>query len=83
VVISQFTDNRAEYLLFEFMTNQVSHALSLIIDEAEPIIYEEAINGSEFTAWKHAMQEEFDSLIENQTWQLIELPPGSKVLGGR
>jgi hypothetical protein len=29
------------------------------------------------------MQEEFDSLIENQTWQLIELPPGSKALGGR
>jgi hypothetical protein len=29
------------------------------------------------------MQEEFDSLIENQIWQLIELPPGSKVLGGR
>jgi hypothetical protein len=29
------------------------------------------------------MQDEFNSLIENQIWQLIELSPGSKVLGGR
>jgi hypothetical protein len=29
------------------------------------------------------MQEEFDLFIENQIWQLIELPLGSKVLGGR
>jgi hypothetical protein len=29
------------------------------------------------------MQKKIDSLIENQIWQLIELPPGSKTLGGR
>jgi hypothetical protein len=83
MIISEFTNNRDKYLLFEFITNQVSHAPSPAIDETEPTTYEEAINGSESTAWKHAMQEEFDSLIKNQTWQLIELPPRSKALDGK
>jgi hypothetical protein len=25
--------------------------------------------------WKEAMQEEYDSLLENQTWDLVPLPP--------
>jgi hypothetical protein len=49
VIISEFTNNKAEYLLFESITNQVSHAPNLTIDEAESIIYEEAINESEST----------------------------------
>jgi hypothetical protein len=50
VIISEFTDNRNEYLLFESITNQVSHAPNPAIDEAELTTYEEAINGSESTA---------------------------------
>jgi hypothetical protein len=65
MIIPEFTDNKDEYLFFEFMTNQVSYAPSPTIDEAEPIIYEETINGPESTVWKYIMQEEFDSLIEN------------------
>jgi hypothetical protein len=29
------------------------------------------------------MKEEFDSLIENDTWNLIPLPNGRKALGGK
>jgi hypothetical protein len=50
MIISEFIDNRDEYLLFEFMINQVSHAPSPAIDEAESIIYKEAINRPESTA---------------------------------
>jgi hypothetical protein len=50
VVIPEFINNRDEYLFFEFMTNQISHALNPAINEIEPIIYEETINEPEFTA---------------------------------
>jgi hypothetical protein len=83
MVIPEFTNNKGEYLFFEFMINQVSYILSLIINEAELIIYEEIINKSESTTWKYIMQEEFDLLNENQIWQLIELSPESKILDGR
>jgi hypothetical protein len=83
IVISEFTDNKTKYLFFESMTNQVSHAPSLAINEIELTTYEEVINGPESTAWKYIIQKEFDSLIKNQIWQLIELLSGSKVLSGR
>ena len=30
--------------------------------------------------WEHAMKEEMDSLLKNQTWSLVELPEGKKAL---
>ena len=30
--------------------------------------------------WEHAMKEEMDSLLKNQTWSLVELPKGKKAL---
>jgi hypothetical protein len=32
-------------------------------------------------AWRLAMKEEIDSIWENWTWELIELPPGHRVIG--
>ena len=80
VVIPTFEGNKDDYTPYEFMTNQTSYTPN---DKPEPTTYEEAIRGPESTAWKKAMQEEFDSLNENQTWNLVELPAGSKVLGGK
>ena len=33
--------------------------------------------------WQAAMQEEFDSLIENQTWKLLATPADRISLGGK
>jgi hypothetical protein len=30
--------------------------------------------------WEASMQEEYDSLLENQTWDLVPLPPGRKLV---
>jgi hypothetical protein len=66
MIISEFTNNRDKYLLFEPITNQVSYALNPAINEAESITYEKGINESKSTVWKYAMQEEFNSLTKNQ-----------------
>lgn len=34
-------------------------------------------------AWKGAMTEEFDSLVQNDTWELVPLPPGKKAISAR
>ncbi len=33
--------------------------------------------------WKSAMTKEYESLVENDVWTLVTLPPGRKAIGGR
>lgn len=42
--------------------------------ESVPLTVEEAKESDDWHNWKGAMQEEFSSLIANNTWSLIELP---------
>lgn len=35
---------------------------------------------AEATEWKRAMDEEYNSLMKNKTWRLIDLPSGKKAL---
>lgn len=49
----------------------------------EPLSYTEAVSGTERNQWVAAMQEELDSLAENRTWEMTELPPGRKAIGCR
>ncbi len=39
---------------------------------------EEALNGKDAKKWEIAMQEEYDSLLVNNTWSLVPLPKGRK-----
>lgn len=39
----------------------------------EPSCFEEAANCDE---WKDAMKKEYDALIKNGTWRLVDLPVG-------
>jgi hypothetical protein len=32
-------------------------------------------------SWRKAMMEEMDSIKENDTWSLVDLPPGRKLIG--
>ena len=56
------------------------------IDEDEPYTYDRAINGPNSEEWIKAMIEEVGSLIENQTWELVDLAslkPPYKPLAGK
>ncbi|GJY93252.1 retrotransposon protein, putative, ty1-copia subclass [Tanacetum coccineum] len=49
-------------------------------DTHEPITFHEAINSSEKDEWVHAMEEEMSSLMKNHTWELVDQPPGQKLV---
>jgi hypothetical protein len=41
----------------------------------EPVTYKGALSSEEAPQWKKAADEEYSSLIENETWTLVPLPP--------
>jgi len=51
--------------------------------EMEPTSYEQAIGCPASKKWKEAMQEEYESLMENGTWSLMKLPQGRKSIGSK
>ncbi|RVW22059.1 Retrovirus-related Pol polyprotein from transposon TNT 1-94 [Vitis vinifera] len=52
----------------------------LLTDGGEPECYDEALQDENSSKWELAMKDEMDSLLGNQTWELIELPVGKKAL---
>ena len=50
---------------------------------AFPQTYQEAMGSPESSKWKAAMEEEMNSLTENDTFTLSDLPEGKNALGGR
>ena len=53
----------------------VENASIAVIDNDEPKTIRKALNGSEAT------RPEFESLQQNQTWDLVNLPDGKNVVG--
>ena len=53
-------------------------------DVFEPKTYEQAISNSLARMhWELAMKDEYKSLMDNNTWCLVQAPPGAHVLRGR
>ena len=48
-----------------------------------PRTYDEAMNGPERDKWKQACDEEYQSLIDNDTWKCVPLPPGRSLIDGK
>lgn len=59
----------------------IENAYSAIV--VEPKSYEEAISSSESTHWKNAMDDEYNSLLQNHTWDLVQEPTNQKVIDNR
>jgi hypothetical protein len=49
----------------------------------EPHSYEEAMQSEEKEKWIEAMEKEYESLMKNNTWTLVSLPPGAKPIGSK
>ncbi|CAI7798024.1 unnamed protein product, partial [Closterium sp. NIES-53] len=50
---------------------------------SEPKTLAEALSGPDAEKWKQSVKEEYDSLLENETWELCELPPGKKAISSK
>jgi hypothetical protein len=46
----------------------------------DPQSYSEAMKSPDAQEWRKAIQAEYDSLLENNTWEATTLPPGRKAL---
>ena len=46
--------------------------------ENEPQSFNEATSTPEAPMWKKAVNSEIESIMHNQTWELVDFPPGSK-----
>lgn len=56
---------------------------SQINELGDPLSEEEALKRSDADCWIKAMNEEYQSLIENNTWTLQDLPDGRKVIDNK
>ncbi|KAK3019168.1 hypothetical protein RJ639_004717 [Escallonia herrerae] len=71
------------YMYFVEGTKTAIHNSILIVlnKESDPRTYEEAMKSQDSSFWKEVINEEFDSIMENGTWKLVDLPPVSKPVG--
>jgi hypothetical protein len=51
-----------------------------LTDSSEPECYEEAMQVDTKRKWEKGMKEEIDSLVNNHTWDLVQLPAGKRAL---
>ena len=53
-----------------------------ILDDipTDPSNLQQALQGPEAVQWKAALDSEYNSLIQNQTWQLVDRPPNRSVV---
>ena len=62
------------------VTNQANYQVA---KTEEPKTIDDALNSDHSQEWKGAADSEYSSLMENQTWDLVKLPEGHSIVGGK
>lgn len=62
---------------------QIEQNAATIINKLEPKTYNQAIKSPDSIKWILAMQEELQSIEDNQTWLAVDLPPGRNTIGSK
>ena len=52
-----------------------------VLQIEDPKTYKEAMTSRDASFWKEAINDEIYSIMSNQTWELVNLPSGSKPIG--
>ena len=55
--------------------------MTYLLEEGDPQTYKEVVTSPDEPMWKEAIKSEIDSIMQNNTWELVDLPPGNKPLG--
>ena len=73
-----------EYVVGSVVDNTVTQAVDHFYRMHDiPTSYSEAVNSPQGTEWKRAMDEEFKSFMENDTWILTPTPQNREIVGGK
>jgi hypothetical protein len=62
-------------------TSSVEHYVYSVEEISEPGTIENALSSTHGRKWRAAADSEYHSLIENDTWNLVELPKGRTAIG--
>lgn len=68
--------------LNDYVVNNATHSVDYCYLVA-PNSYADAMSADQCGKWQEAMQEEFDALVENDTFELTEVPVDRSVVGGK
>lgn len=66
---------------FDEFADVACHVALQATEIEEPSTIEEALSSNHSEEWKAAADSEYRSLIENETWELVDLPEGRKAIG--
>ena len=59
------------------------HVAYHVSNVPEPLTFGEAAQSAHSSQWLNAANEEYQSLIDNKTWDLVQLPPGRKAIDSK
>ena len=57
------------------MPDRLGMALMASLRDSEPSTFEEA---SQHHVWRHAMMDEYHSIMKNDVWEIVSRPEGSQ-----
>jgi hypothetical protein len=67
----------------EYADMTVHHVAYRVCQITEPTTMEEALTSDHAREWTEAADSEYESLLKNETWELVELPPDRKPIGSK
>ena len=74
--------SQAIVFFLEGKRDEVLNKIPILLNiEEDPKTFKEAMTSRAIAFWKAAINDEIDSLLSNNTWVLVDLPPGSKHTG--
>ena len=81
--VQRLTADTLGQLHISWFEEPIECFMAVVLEQAilEPLTVQEALGGPQKDSWRGAMDEELKSLLENQTWELVEKPVGVKTLG--
>ncbi|RVW29758.1 Retrovirus-related Pol polyprotein from transposon TNT 1-94 [Vitis vinifera] len=78
----EIDSQRISFYLVEGNREDIIRKIPIVLQiEEDPKTYKEVMASRDVAFWKEAINDEMDSILSNQTWELVDLPSGSKPIG--
>ncbi|KAH9736084.1 hypothetical protein KPL71_017967 [Citrus sinensis] len=79
-----FISSQALLFLVEGNRKNVLNKAPLLLNiEKDPKTFSEAMSSRDASFWREGVNDEINSIMSNQTWVLVDLPPGSKPISSK